>query len=68
MSHRPGGPVRGWLSLYVAAFVLLLLAGAFVAMAARDFLSNLSLLWISIACSAGAVVVAIVSVVLPRRG
>jgi hypothetical protein len=63
----PGRPVRGWLTLYVAAFVLLLLAGAFVAMAARDFLSNLLLLRISIACSAAAAVSAVLSVVLPRR-
>jgi hypothetical protein len=67
VSARSGRPVRGWLTLYAVAFVLLVVAGLFVAMAARDFLSNLNLLWASIACSAAALVTALVSVVLPRR-
>lgn len=63
---RPAKP-RGWLSLYVVAFVLLLAAGLLAALAARTFLEDLLLLKLSAACSLGAIVTAVLGVVLPRR-
>ena len=63
----PGEPVRGWVSLYALAFVLVLAAAVCVALAGRDFLQDLTLLKASVALSVCAIVVAVVSVVLPRR-
>jgi hypothetical protein len=62
-------PRRGWLSLYVAAFALLLTAGMLVAVASLDKLTDhaLQLLRVSMWVSAAAVVAAVASVVLPRR-
>jgi hypothetical protein len=58
---------HGWLSLYAAAFGLVVVAGIFVVVAARDFLASLTSLWISMALSAGAIVIAVLAVTLPRR-
>jgi hypothetical protein len=58
---------HGWLSLYAVAFVLVLAAGAFVVVAARDFLASLTSLWISMVLSAGAIVISVLAVTLPRR-
>ncbi len=58
---------RGWVSLYVASFLLLLAAGVCAALAGRDFLQDLTLLRVSVACSAGAIVTAVLSVALPKR-
>jgi hypothetical protein len=54
-------------SLYAVAFGLVIASGAFVVVAARDFLATLTSLWISIALSAAAIVVAALAVALPRR-
>jgi hypothetical protein len=65
--RRPARAPRGWLSLYVAAFALLLTAGLFAALAARTFLEDLLLLKLSAACSLAAIVTAVLAVVLRRR-
>lgn len=71
--HEPGGNAvppkrqRGWFTLYAAAFALLLGAAACAAFAARDFLSNLSVLRVSAVLSAGAIVLAVLSLLLPRK-
>ena len=58
---------RGWVSLYALAFVLLIGAGTAIAASAVSLLESTGLLWVSAALSVLAIVVAIVSVVLPRR-
>jgi hypothetical protein len=58
---------RGWISLYGLAFVLMLAAGAALAIAGRGFLRDRSLLWLSVALSATSIVSAVVGLVLPRR-
>ncbi len=65
-SEVPRRP-RGWVSLYAVAF--LLLAGAAVAFvaSAAGLLESTRLLWTSTLLSGVAIVIAIVSVVLPRR-
>jgi zinc transporter ZupT len=65
--ERSDGRAHGWLSLYALAFGLVIVAGALVVVAARDFLATLTSLWISMALSAGAIVVSVLAVVLPRR-
>ena len=57
----------GWVSLYAAAFVLMLLAGALLMIAALGSLSSIRLLWASAAFSVAAMVVAVAGVVAPRR-
>ena len=64
---RPADRPRGWVSLYAVAFGLVIAAGAFVVVAARDFLATLTSLWISMGLSAGAIVLAVVALLLPRR-
>jgi hypothetical protein len=70
MSNEPQ-PVprrpRGWVSLYAVAFLLLLGAGAAIAVSAAGLLESTRLLWTSTALSGLAILVAIVSVALPRR-
>ena len=61
------GRPRGWVSLYALAFLLLLGAGASFAASAASLLASTRLLWASSVLSGLAIVVAIVSVVLPRR-
>lgn len=61
------GPRRGWTSLYAVAFGLLLAAGATVTVATLGSLNSLRLLWLSAGLSVAAIVVAVVSVMLPRR-
>jgi hypothetical protein len=60
---------RGWLSLYAAAFALMIAAGALLATAALDKLSDGSLVLLRISwwLSGAAIVLAVASVVLPRR-
>ena len=60
---RPSGSM----TVYAVAFVLMLAAGALLGLAAREFLRETSMLWASIALSASAVVLSVLSVVLPRR-
>lgn len=64
--ERPDLP-RGSMAVYAAAFAVMVAAGLSLGLAARDFLRNEALLWASAALSAGAVVLAVLSVVLPRR-
>jgi hypothetical protein len=64
---RSAGRPHGWVSLYAVAFGLVIASGVFVVIAARDFLATLTSLWISIALSAAAIVVAALAVALPRR-
>jgi hypothetical protein len=58
---------RGRLTLYAGAFGLMILAGALVAIATRDFLKNTTLLWISAGLSLAGIALAILAVTLPRR-
>ncbi len=58
---------RGWMSLYLVAFAMLLAGAACLAVAARGFFESIALLWLSIALSAGALATAVVSVALPPR-
>lgn len=64
---RSAARPRGWVSLYVVAFILMLGAGACLALAARGFLEDLWLLWLSAGLSAAAIVLAIAGIVAPRR-
>ncbi len=57
---------RGWVSLYAIAFTLMLAAGLAIAVAGRSFLESTTPLVVSIALSGVAIVLAILSVVLPR--
>jgi hypothetical protein len=63
----PAKTPRGWMSLYVVAFALLLAAGLCASLAARTFLENLLVLKLSAAFSLAAIVTAVLAVVLPRR-
>jgi hypothetical protein len=67
VSQAPAGGPRGSMALYGAAFVVMLVAGALLGLAAREFLRESGLLWASIALSATSVVLAVASLVLPRR-
>ena len=58
---------RGSMALFAVAFVVMLAAGVLLGLAAREFLRETALLWASIALSGGAVVLAVLAVVLPRR-
>ena len=66
MSEEAPRP-RGSMAVYAVAFVMMLAAGALLGLAAREFLRETSMLWASIALSASAVVLSVLSVVLPRR-
>ena len=58
---------RGWVSVYALAFLLLVGAGVAISASAVGFLTSTRLLWTSTVLSGLAILVAIVSVVLPRR-
>jgi hypothetical protein len=58
---------RGWTSLYAVSFALLLAAGVTLTVATLGSLNSLRLLRVSAALSVSAIVIAVVSVVLPRR-
>jgi hypothetical protein len=60
-------PTRGWVSLYAIAFLLLVGAGVAFTAWASGLLASTRLQWTSTVLSALAIVVAIASVVLPRR-
>ena len=68
MSDAPAKTPRGWTTLYAVAFVVMLVAGLLLAIAARGFLDNLTLLWLSAGLSLGAIVLAVLALALPRRG
>jgi hypothetical protein len=63
---RPRRP-RGWASLYALAFLLMLAAGGTLILAIRRFLESTQPLWISIGLSGTAIVVSVLSVLLPRQ-
>jgi lysylphosphatidylglycerol synthetase-like protein (DUF2156 family) len=67
VTEDDGRKPRGWLSLYAASFVLMVVAGVVLVLAARDFLQSLTPLWISATLSAAAIVTAVLGVVMPRR-
>ena len=63
-------PRRGWLSLYAAAFALVIVSGALVVYASlvqRLDVGGLSILRVTWWISAVSIVLAIAAVVLPRR-
>ena len=68
MKEAPSEPPRGWVTLYAVAFVLMLVAGLLIAVAGRSFLESTTPLLVSAVCSGVAIVLAVLSVVLPRRG
>ena len=61
------GTRRGWVSLYAAAFVLMLLGAVTLMVSSFGSLRSIGLLWISSALSLAAIGLAVVSVVVPRR-
>jgi hypothetical protein len=63
----PKGTARGWLTVYAAAFVVMISAGLLLGIAAREFLQNTAVLWFSTGLSGLAIVLAIVAVAVPRR-
>lgn len=60
-------PSRGWASLYAGAFALLIVGGILLAVASLGQLRSTRLLWASAGLSVAAILVAVVSVLLPRR-
>jgi len=58
---------RGWVSLYAAAFALLLGAGVAISASSLGSLRSMGLLRLSAGLSIAAIVLAAVAVVLPRR-
>jgi predicted MFS family arabinose efflux permease len=63
-ASRPAGISLG---LYAAAFLLLLTAGACIGAAVLDELQETRLLWVSAGLSYAAVVLALLSLLLPSR-
>jgi membrane protein YdbS with pleckstrin-like domain len=59
--------MRGWASLYAVAFLLVVIAGGALALEVRSFFASTRLLWVSSFLSVAAIVVAVLSVLLPRR-
>ena len=66
MTERPTHP-RGWVSIYAISFILLLGSGIAFAFAARGLLESTRLMWTSTILSGLAIVLSILTVVLPRR-
>ena len=60
-------PQRGWPILYFVAFGLMLTAGVLIASAGLGHLRSTGLLRVSAWVSAAAIVLAVLSVVVPRR-
>jgi hypothetical protein len=58
---------RGWVSLYAAAFALMLAAGVVLVATALGSLRSTSPLWVSAGLSIAAIVVSLASLVTPRR-
>ncbi|MEW6059825.1 MAG: hypothetical protein AB1551_06760 [Actinomycetota bacterium] len=55
------------MSLFAGAFVLMLAAGVILVVGTVGYLSSIRLLWVSAGLSLAAIVVALASVVVPRR-
>jgi len=58
---------RGWVSLYAAAFVLMLLAAVALMASSLGSLRSIGLLWVSSALSLTATGLAVASALVPRR-
>lgn len=58
---------RGWVSLYAAAFVLMLVAAFALMASSLGSLRSIGLLWISSTLSLAAAALAVASVLAPRR-
>ena len=58
---------RGWVSLYAAAFVLMLLAAVALMASSLGSLQSIGLLWVSSALSLAATGLAVASTLVPRR-
>jgi len=58
---------RGWVSVYAVAFGLMAAAAIAIAVSSLGSLRSIGLLWFSSAVSVAAIVVAIASVLAPRR-
>ena len=58
---------RGWVSLYAAAFVLMLLAAVALMASSLGSLRSIGLLWVSSALSLAATGLAVASALVPRR-
>lgn len=67
MTQSPESPPRGWVTLYAVAFILVLVAGLLIAVAGKSFLESTTPLVVSAVCSGIAIVLAVLSVVLPRH-
>jgi len=61
------GRHRGWVSMYAAAFALMLAAGAVLVVTSLGSLQSTRLLWVSALFSIAAIVVSVGSVVVPKR-
>jgi hypothetical protein len=61
-------PKKGWVSLYAAAFALVLAAAIALMASSLGSLRSIGLLWISSALSLLAAGLAVASVLVPRRG
>jgi hypothetical protein len=61
-------PRKGWVSLYAAAFALMLVAAIALMASSLGSLRSIGLLWISSALSLLAAGLAVASVLVPRRG
>ena len=59
---------RPALWLYLVAWLLVLAAGACIGASARGFLASTSLLWAAVALGAAAIVAAVASVLVRRKG
>jgi hypothetical protein len=58
---------RGWVSLYAAAFVLMLVAAAALMASSLGSLRSIGLLWVSGVFSVAATGLAVASALVPRR-
>jgi hypothetical protein len=65
---RASAPRKGWVSLYAAAFALMLVAAIALMASSLGSLRSIGLLWISSALSLLAAGLAVASVLVPRRG
>ena len=58
---------RGWVSLYAAAFVLMLVAAVALMASSLGSLRSIGLLWVSSVYSVAATGLAVASALVPRR-
>ena len=67
MSEAGTRSTRGSFALYVIAFVLMVAAAVALVASAKGLLESTRLLWVSTGLSAGAIVVALLWLFVPRR-